>query len=52
MEQEAVSTGDDRQPYHIVDGNILTQAEWRQKLRDATELFELFKRAAYLDHEL
>lgn len=29
-----------------------SEREWREKLRTATELFEMFKRAAYLDHEL
>jgi hypothetical protein len=31
---------------------LQTEREWREKLRDATELFEMFKRAAYLAHEL
>lgn len=29
-----------------------SERDWRQKLREATELFEMFKRAAYKDKEL
>jgi hypothetical protein len=52
MEKDAVSTSDDRQPYHIVDGKVLTQSEWREKLRDATDIFDAFKRQAYKDGEI
>jgi hypothetical protein len=52
MNQDAVSTSDSRQPFHVVDGKVLTQSEWREKLRDATDLFDAFKRAAYKDKEL
>ena len=30
----------------------LSEREWREKLRDASELFEMFKRAAFKDKEL
>lgn len=33
MQNDAVSTVDDRQPYHRVDGKIVTQKEW-QKLKE------------------
>jgi signal-transduction protein with cAMP-binding, CBS, and nucleotidyltransferase domain len=52
MEHDAVSTSDDRQPYHRVNGKTLTQMEWREQLKDATELFDAFKRQAYKDKEI
>lgn len=52
QENEAVSLVDDRQPFHIVDDKIVDQREWREKLRDATDLLEAFKRKAYIDHEI
>lgn len=52
MESDAVSTADDRQPYHRVDGKILTQMEWKEKLRDAHDVFDMFKRQAYRDKEI
>lgn len=52
MQDDAVSTSDDRQPFHVIDGKVLTQREWREKLRDATELFDMFKREAYKSHEI
>lgn len=51
-EHEPRSLVDDRQPFHVVDGKVLTQSEWREKLRDAVDLFEAFKRQAHKDHEL
>lgn len=52
MLDDAVSTADDRQPFHRVDGKTGTQREWRENLRDATELLEMFKSAAYKAHEM
>lgn len=52
IEPDAVSTSDDRQPYHRVDGKLVDQKEWRTKLRDATDLFDAFKRQAYKDKEI
>lgn len=34
------------------DDEKLTEREYREKLKDATELLEAFKRAAYLAHEI
>jgi len=34
------------------DEETLSDREWREKLKDAHELFDMFKRAAYKDHEL
>lgn len=51
-ENEPVSLVDERQPFHVVDGKVLSQAEWREKLRDAIDLFDAFKRQAHKDHEL
>lgn len=50
--KEPVSLVDDRQPFHVVDGEILTQRDWREKVRDATELLEMFVRQAHKDHTL
>ena len=52
MEHDAVSMSDERQPYHVVDGKVISQAEWRQKLREATALFDEFKRQAYKRGEI
>jgi hypothetical protein len=52
MQDDAVSTSDDRQPYHLVDGKIVTQSEWKERLRYATELFDAFKHQVYLDGTL
>ncbi len=52
MQDDAVSTSDDRQPYHRVDGKTLDQREWHERLRDATDLFDAFKRQAYKDKEI
>jgi hypothetical protein len=49
---DAVSTSDDRQPFHIVAGRIVDQREWRERLRDATELFDMFKHEAYKAGEI
>jgi hypothetical protein len=34
------------------DDKKLSEREWKEKKRLAEEVFEAFKRAAYLDHEL
>lgn len=52
MERDAVSTSDDRQPFHVVSGKVLDQREWRERLKDATELFNAFKLQAYRDKEI
>lgn len=52
MQDDAVSNADDRQPFHRVNGKTMTQSEWREQLRDATEVFEIFKRSAYIAHEI
>jgi hypothetical protein len=52
MSNDAVSTSDDRQPYHRVNGKLMTQREWREKVRLATEVLDAFKRSAFLAHEL
>lgn len=52
MQNDAVSTSDDRQPFHRVEGRTLDQREWREKVRDCTELLEEFKRAAYKAKEI
>ena len=52
MPEDAVSTSDDRQPYHVVAGRVLTQREWREHYRDASQLLEDFKRAAYKAKEI
>lgn len=52
MDFDPASLVDDRQPYHIVDGKIVDQKEWREKLRLAHEVFEAFKRQAYRDKEI
>jgi hypothetical protein len=49
MDNDAISISDERQPYHVIDGKILTQIEWKQKFKLATEVFEAFKHQAYLD---
>ena len=51
-ENDAKSLVDERQPYHVIGSKVLTQAEWREKLRDAMDLFDAFKRQARKDHEL
>jgi predicted HAD superfamily Cof-like phosphohydrolase len=51
MQDEAVSP-DGTQPYHRVDGKLLDQREWREKLITCTELFDEFKRQAYKDKEI
>lgn len=30
MQNDEVSTMDDRQPYHRIDGKLLTQKEWQE----------------------
>lgn len=52
MEQEPMSISDDRQPFHKVNGKMLDQREWRDRLRDATALFDAFKLQAYRDGEI
>lgn len=52
LNHDSRSTVDERQPYHVIDGKVLTQSEWRERLRDATDLFDAFKRSAYVNHEL
>lgn len=52
MQQDAVSTSDDRQPFHRVDGKLVDQREWRERLHDATDLFDMFKRSAYKAGEI
>jgi hypothetical protein len=52
MQNDAVSTSDERQPYHKVDGKTLTQLEWRERLRMAHDVFDDFKRQAYRDKEI
>lgn len=52
MEHDPVSTSDDRQPYHRVDGKLVDQREWRERLRMAHEVFDNFKRQAYKDKEI
>lgn len=49
---DAVSTADDRQPFHMVEGKLVDQREWRERLRDATDLFDAFKRSAYKAGEI
>jgi hypothetical protein len=34
------------------DDEKLSERKWREKLRDATELLEMFKRSAYINNEL
>lgn len=51
-ENEPRSTVDDRQPFHVVSGKVLTQSEWREHLRDAIDVFDAFKRQAHKDHEI
>lgn len=52
MPNDAVSMLDERQPFHRIDGKTVTQREWRENLRDATELLEMFKSAVYKAHEM
>lgn len=52
MLDDAVSMSDDRQPFHRIEGKTLTQKEWKANLRDATELLEMFKSAAYKAREI
>lgn len=52
QEDDAISMADNRQPFHRVDGKILTQSEWREKVRLCTEVLDAFKRSAHLNHEL
>ena len=47
---DAVSMSYERQPFHKVDGELLDQRQWREKVRDCTELLEEFKRQAYKQH--
>lgn len=51
-DNDAVSTSDARQPFHIISDKVLDQREWREQLKDATELFDAFKRQAYKDKEI
>lgn len=51
-DEDQVSQVDDRQPFHVVDGKVLTQSEWRLKVIAATELFDAFKQQAYRDGEI
>lgn len=52
MQEDSVSTPDNRQPFHMVNGETIDQREWRKKLRTCTELLEEFKRQAYKDGSL
>jgi hypothetical protein len=51
-EEDAKSLVDERQPFHRVDGKLIEQREWKERLRLAEEVLEAFKRQARLDHEL
>jgi hypothetical protein len=51
-EDDSRSVVDERQPFHRVDGKLISQREWQDRLRLAEEVLDAFKRQARLDHEL
>lgn len=46
---DAVSTSDERQPFHRVNGKMINQREWRENLKLSVEILADFKRQAYKD---
>lgn len=52
MQNDAVSTADERQPFHRVSGKLIDQRQWRENLKDCVELLDAFKRQAYRDKEI